>query len=187
VTVTQLPPGNFVQLPARQLTLDDVTYLRTYDELHRFELVEGNLLVMPLPDAGHTAIVDRVAAWLGSRGADERVRTAAALRTAPLSGRTPDVLVLWRPATASTDWITPAETALVVEVVSATSETLDRAVKPPEYARAGIAHYWRIERDGPSTVHLYRLGIDEHGAPAYIGHRAILLEDLLSGPPPDLA
>ncbi|HKE66410.1 MAG TPA: Uma2 family endonuclease, partial [Micromonosporaceae bacterium] len=161
MTVTQLPPGNFVQLPARPLTLDDVTYLRTNDELHRFELVEGNLLVMPLPDAGHTAIADRVAAWLAGCGYHDRVRTAAALRTAERSGRTPDVLVLRRPATAAADWITSAETALVVEVVSATSETLDRTVKPAEYARAGITHYWRVERDGPSTVHLYRLGIDE--------------------------
>jgi len=42
------------------------------------------------------------------------------------------------------------------------------------------------ERDGPATVHLYRLGLDERGEPAYIGHRAILLDELLDAEPPAL-
>jgi hypothetical protein len=34
-------------LPARPLTLDDVTRFAERDNTHRFELTEGNLVVMP--------------------------------------------------------------------------------------------------------------------------------------------
>lgn len=36
-----------VDLPPRPLTLDDVTRLAEADSSHRFELSEGNLIVMP--------------------------------------------------------------------------------------------------------------------------------------------
>ncbi len=76
---------------------------------------------------------------------------------------------------------------LVVEVVSQSSEKLDRVVKPIDYAGARIRRYWRIERDGEPTVHMYRLGTDERGEPAYLDLQIVALDKLLAGEPPDLS
>jgi hypothetical protein len=69
------------------------------------------------------------------------------------------------------------------------SERIDRETKPGEYARAGIARFWRVERgdNAEATVHQFRLGNDERGEPTYLGHRALLLEDMLTSKPPELS
>ena len=41
---------------------------------------------------------------------------------------------------------------MVVEIVSPGSVAADRAIKPRLYAEAGIAHYVRIERAGPTAI-----------------------------------
>lgn len=55
--------------------------------------------------------------------------------------------------------VPPSEVSLVVEVVSPNSKTMDRIVKPPIYAEAGIAAYWRVETDpGSLTAYVLRDG-----------------------------
>jgi Uma2 family endonuclease len=181
-----------VRLPHRPLTLADVARLADADESHRYELADGNLLVRSPDDVGHTAIVVRVGTWLADHGYSGVLAQAGVLIAEPSSGegpstgRTADLVVLPAGTAPDTRWIDPAEVDLVVEVVAPGSETLDRTVKPTEYARAGVPQFWRIERDGPPTAHLYRLGVSAQGEPAYVGHRAILLEDLLAHRPPPL-
>src|ERR1044072_8348809 len=46
---------------------------------------------------------------------------------------------------------------LAVEIVSPTSQSMDRITKPALYARAGIPYYWRIETDGGITVHAHKI------------------------------
>ncbi|WP_020579843.1 Uma2 family endonuclease [Actinopolymorpha alba] len=175
-----------VHLPGRALTLDDVAELAAADELHRYELDEGNLLVMPPADAEHAAIITGLLVWLVTNGHDRnRVLSTPGVKISERSsGRSPD-LVLLRRSVGRTVWIDPIDVALVVEIVSEGSKKLDRMVKPSEYAQVGIAHYWRVEGgEGLSpTVHMYTLGAGEDGEPAYIGHRAVLLDELLAGRP----
>ena len=45
-----------------------------------------------------------------------------------------------------------AEVAVVVEVVSPTSERTDYRVKSDEYADAGIPHYWIIDMSEPISL-----------------------------------
>lgn len=182
-------PAMSVQLPARPLTLDDVAVLAAADDVHRYELDEGNLLVMPPGDMEHAVLVTRLVVWFVTAGyPPDRVASAPGLRIAGRSaGRSPDLMILRRPVPGSTVWVDPGEVELVVEVMSPGSETLDRKIKPIDYARARVPHFWRVERDnGAVTVHLFRLGTDERGDPAYYGHRAELLDDLLAAPPPPL-
>jgi Uma2 family endonuclease len=176
-----------VKLPGRPLDLDDVAELAAADDLHRYELDEGNLVVMPPADAEHAALIIRIGSWLFTHGHDDRVLATPGVQIREkLSGRSPDLIVLARPI-ANTVWIDPGDVLLVVEIVSKGSERVDRETKPGEYARAGISHFWRIERhDGGHTAHLYRLGVDERGEPTYVGHDAVLLVDLLKGAPPKL-
>lgn len=47
---------------------------------------------------------------------------------------------------------------LAVAAVSLDSEERDRETKPGKYAKAGILHYWRIERrDADAVVYAYEL------------------------------
>ncbi len=188
MTAVHPGPPMLVQLPARPLNLDDVTALAAADDLHRYELDEGTLLVMPPADTEHAAIVTRMLVWLVSHGYDaERVLASPGVQIKEQSGgRSPALIVLARPIPA-TVWVDPGDVLLVVEIVSKGSERLDRETKPAEYARAGITHFWRIERHGEGpTAHLYRVGLDERGEPAYVGHDAMLLVDLLREAPPKL-
>lgn len=177
-----------VVLPGRALTLEDVAQLAAADELHRYELDEGNLLIMAPADAEHAARVTRLVVWLVNGGyAADRVLAAPGVKIREQSsGRGPDIVLLRRPVPGNTVWIDPDAIELVVEVVSDSSKKLDRLIKPGEYARVGIPHFWRVEREGrPPTVHTYTLGTGEQGEPAYLGHRAVLLDELLSTQPPE--
>ncbi len=49
---------------------------------------------------------------------------------------------------------------LVAEVVSPGSETTDRIVKVDQYAKAGIAFYWRIEQAATGVPLVYTYVLD---------------------------
>jgi hypothetical protein len=90
------------------------------------------------------------------------------------------------PRTGRTVWIDPVDVLLIIEIVSPGSTELDRYLKPVEYAQAGVRHFWRVERDGPATVHMFGLGVGSDGAPVYVARGAVLLEDLLVNAVPAL-
>ncbi len=49
---------------------------------------------------------------------------------------------------------------MVVEVVSPGSETTDRVVKVDQYAKAGIAFYWRVEQAATGVPLIYTYVLD---------------------------
>jgi Uma2 family endonuclease len=168
-------------LPARPLTLDDVTRLAEADTRHRFELSEGNLVVMPPGTWRHQEISGLLFTWLLTHGYRGRVNVAPGVRTASddLNGRIPDVVVTTGPVPDDTVWLAPESVALAIEIVSKGSERMDRWLKPVEYAEAGIVQFWRVEPD--DTVVQFRLD-----GSRYVEYRSIALNDLLAGDAPDL-
>jgi len=54
----------------------------------------------------------------------------------------------------------PEHVLLVAEVVSPGSETTDRIVKVDQYAKAGIAFYWRIEQAATGVPLVYTYVLD---------------------------
>ncbi|WP_324604271.1 Uma2 family endonuclease [Streptomyces sp. NRRL F-5126] len=76
----------------------------------------------------------------------------------------PDVCVLRAAAEEGglAEWArcTPEDVSLAVEVVSPDSESRDRETRPVKYARAGIPHFWLVEKAGSDhhpVVHVYVL------------------------------
>jgi Uma2 family endonuclease len=66
----------------------------------------------------------------------------------------PDLLVAEQEAVLQdrSGILDPDAIRLVVEIVSPASATVDRLTKPALYARAGIAHLWRVELEEGSAV-----------------------------------
>jgi Uma2 family endonuclease len=57
----------------------------------------------------------------------------------------------------------PRDVLLAVEVMSPSSVTDDRLTKPAQYARAGIPHYWRLERHDEPVLLAYELAGEVEG------------------------
>lgn len=138
-----------VPLPVRLLTLDDVTRLGEGDDIHRYELVDGNLIIVPRANVRHQLSTARLIAWLSSHGYADQVIPTPGLRTAAnnLNGRVPDLVVTTEPVDGETVWLAPEVVRLAIEIVSQGSERTDRWFKPLEYARVGIPLFWRIDPD----------------------------------------
>jgi Uma2 family endonuclease len=66
-------------------------------------------------------------------------------------------------------WV-PDELAVVIEVVSESSEEDDRFDKPRWYAHAGIGEYWRVEQGehGEAVIFQHQLARTADGTAAYV-------------------
>lgn len=140
-------------------TADDLE--RLPDELRHVELVEGALRVSPPATNPHNIAGTALAARLIVAVDQEWVVSApGSVRLDGRNVREPDVLVLRRSGSRAKN-ADPSDALLAVEVMSPSSVTEDRLVKPAYYARAGIPHYWRLELDEPVLV-TYALADDAY-------------------------
>src|ERR1022692_3371067 len=139
-------------------TADDVEALPDAGDHARFEVYEGGVLVVsPAPGVGHR----RASYWLHralaqaaiAAGADAEVLEAVNVTLPGGKLVVPDVVVVAAEAVDETTTRLPCEAVLaVVEVVSASTMAIDRAVKPVRYAEAGIPVYWRGELQGTPKI-----------------------------------
>ncbi len=151
------------------LTLPDLDRAWTFedwpdlpDDGHRYEIVDGNLLVTPPPTQLHQ---------LAASGLRDQLFLAAppgwrAVTELPLPlgddhVRVPDVVVhrwpLRAPAPDPRNPVTVADVGLVVEVVSPRSRRTDRFAKPGEYADAGVPLFWRLETEPQPVLQAFAL------------------------------
>ena len=144
----------------------------------RRELVDGVVQVMATPTPWHQdikiALVNALRRLVPGR---LRVTSEIEVRLAELVRRNPDVLVVEAAGfSRRVAHLLPAQVVLAVEVVSPGSESMDRLVKPDQYARAGIAHYWRIESSPELVVHTFRLdGGSEYVQTGIFGESAVVM------------
>jgi len=131
------------ELP-REWTLDDLALLP--DDGHRYEIVDGGLYVSPPPTSSHQVCAGRLDRVL-DRAAPPEIEVLQGVGVD--LGKTvfiPDIsVVLAEVASRDVPKFKPAEVLLVVEIVSPSSVSMDRLLKPARYAGAGIPSYWRIE------------------------------------------
>ena len=135
------------------------------DDGLRYELLEGALIVNPPPSGRHQLVSFRLTKLLDARlPVGSAAVEAVGVRIPDGSAVVPDVVVAELDALMGATFgvIDPSAVSLVVEIVSPSSQSMDRITKPALYARAGIRAYWRVElTDGP-TVHAYRLSGDTY-------------------------
>jgi len=137
-------------LPRRPLTVADLDTMP--DDGHRYELINGTLIVTPAPSVRHQIVCGELFALL-------RASCPPHLRvlTAPLdvvlgesTGVQPDLLVARRQDFTATNL--PAAPLLAVEVLSPSTQLVDLNLKKAAYEQAGVASYWVVD---PSEPRLY--------------------------------
>ncbi|WP_181700520.1 Uma2 family endonuclease [Nocardia sp. GTS18] len=125
------------------------------------EIVDGMVVVSPSASKRHNRLARVLANALDAAAGDDWNADTdfdVRLQDVPLTNRRPDVVV-YRAETIDVNPTRPEHVLLVVEVVSPGSETTDRVVKVDQYAKAGIAFYWRIEQaaNGIPLIYTYIL------------------------------
>jgi Uma2 family endonuclease len=177
--------------------------LFTVDEFHRMgeagvfqdddrvELLEGEIITMTPIGPRHASCVRRLIATLAPLvGADAILDVQNPLPLAAQTEPQPDVVLLkprsdyYRDAHPG-----PSEVLLVIEVADSSADH-DRAVKVPQYARAGIAELWVVNLP-ERLIEVYRQPAAgeyaEHVAVGPgrtlrlpgLGHRQIVVDDVL--------
>ena len=143
--------------PAGGWTTDDLDALP--EDGVRRELLDGVLLVSPSPSNIHQKIAMRLAVALeASCPAQFDVTPGVEVRIDARRSFIPDVLVTTvEAARRGPRLFAPHEVILAVEIVSPTSQAMDRITKPALYAAAGIPYYWRIEIDDGISVDTFKI------------------------------
>ena len=143
-TVTALPQS-------RPLTRDDLDALP--DDGHRYELLDGSLVVTPAPSWQHQRVVTRLWQVLSTCAPDPDTEVFVAPLDVVLADDTvlqPDVLAARRADLGRRDL--EAVPLLAVEVLSPSTRRIDLALKKVRYEAARCPAYWVVDPDEPSVT-----------------------------------
>jgi Uma2 family endonuclease len=121
----------------------------------RVELIEGEIIDMPMPRPPHAEVATRLLeTLLLTVHGTATVRGQQALRLDEFSEPGPDVVLVKRRSDGyARAHPTPPDVLLVVEV-SQSSLRFDRERKLPLYARCGIPEYWIVDVVKP-VLHIF--------------------------------
>jgi Uma2 family endonuclease len=140
---------DYLSFPDRQVwTIDDLFVIP--DDGHRYEIFDGSLIMSAAATSAHQVAGNRLVRIL-ERSAPHGIAAATEIaidlgKHAPV----PDVVVgpgsvIWD---LDTRHLLPEQVMLAVEVVSPSSMSRDRVLKPAVYAQAGIPAYWLVDLHG---------------------------------------
>ena len=137
-------------LPRRPLTVDDLDAMP--DDGHRYEIIDGTLIVSPGPELRHQAVQSELLKLLFASCPDD-LFVLAAPTDVVLADDTvvqPDALVVRR-----SDLVGRKLTAtplLVVEILSPSTRLIDLNLKKARYERAGVPSYWVVDPGPPPQL-----------------------------------
>lgn len=143
VDVTLLPRS-------RPLTREDLEALP--DDGHRYELIDGALIVTPAPSTRHQRVVGNLYLALRAGCPDDLEVFFAPFEVAlgPDTVVQPDLLVTRRDQLTARGL--PVAPLLAVEVLSPSTRHIDLSLKRARYEAAACASYWVIDPDAPSLT-----------------------------------
>jgi Uma2 family endonuclease len=161
----------------------DVEDLLTLPEGYRYELREGNLVIMTPSTFWHKAMAGRLFLLLHAAGLNV-FQDPGVLGDRPRDNRLPDlgVVDVVPPGMATYSNLPGSAYDLVVEIVSENSLNGEYTDKMDWYARRGIPEYWIVDQtpdraDADALVQIHRLKSSD-GQQAYVWERSLLLSDL---------
>jgi len=165
--MTTLPFGR----PLTRADLADVP-----DDGHRYELIDGVLIVSPAPRYAHQDVVGHLYLLL-VKHCPRELKVLLAPFAVALADDTeiqPDLLVA--PREQFTDKELPGPPLLAVEVLSPSTSRVDLLLKRDRFQAAGVPSYWLVDPDEPSiTVLELRDGVYEEVAHA-VGDEACVVD-----------
>ncbi len=134
------------------LTVADFEAVRDVDDGHRYELIDGTLLVTPAAGTAHQRAVARLYAQLeGTATPGHEVFVAPYdVRLGPDTVLQPDVLVA-ATATIEEDGVR-GRPVLAVEVLSPSTRSMDLGGKRHRYEAAGVPAYWVVDPAVPELL-----------------------------------
>ncbi|MFT4259323.1 Uma2 family endonuclease [Microbacterium sp.] len=134
----------------RELTRADLE--AAPDDGHRYELIDGVLIVTPAPRFRHQHIAAGLVTALHAALPKELVLLFAPFDVVLAENTVlqPDLLVA--PRDAFTDADLPTAPLLAIEVLSPSTRGIDLLLKKDRLERAGGPHYWFVDPDGPTIV-----------------------------------
>jgi Uma2 family endonuclease len=141
--VTTLPQS-------RPLTRADLETMP--DDGHRYELIDGVLLVTPSPVHLHQRAVVRLIALLPQRCPSELEVLTAPFNVARADDTVmqPDVLVARKSDITRRDL--PTAPLLAIEILSRSTRLFDLNTKKARFEVAGCPSYWAVDPDEPSLT-----------------------------------
>lgn len=149
----------------RSLTRDDLDQMP--DDGHRYELIDGLLIVSPAPRLVHQVAIGNIHLALREHCPSDLQVLFAPLDVV-LSDDTvlqPDLLVARR--ADFTDRDLPIAPMLAIEVLSPSTRAYDLSLKKDRLQRAGCPHYWVVDTELPAiTAWTLRDGSYVEGATA---------------------
>lgn len=142
-SVTTLPGG-------KALTRADLDAMP--DDGHRYELVDGSLVVTPAPSLNHQRVVGSLYYLLrgGCPGDMEVLLAPFDVALAESTVMQPDLLVARRADLTQRDL--PTAPVLVIEVLSASTRHIDLGLKRSRFEAAGCPSYWVLDPAVPSLL-----------------------------------
>jgi Uma2 family endonuclease len=148
------------QPPVGGWTVNDLEALPE-DGIRR-ELLDGVLHVVPSPTDIHGTLSGLLfAALYASCPLEHHVTQGVSIQLSRHRSFIPDVLVATdEAARRGGPCYQPDEVVLAVEIVSPSTQSMDRITKPALYAGAGIPHYWRVETKDGLVVHTYKIDFE---------------------------
>lgn len=146
----------------------------TPEDGNRYEVIDGDLHVLPPPSFSHQLAVTRLSSrlehYVGAHGLGYVLVAPFGVVLDPASGVEPDVVYISRERSGIiSDRGAEGAPDLVVEVLSPGSSAADRGVKMRRYAAGGVPHYWIVD-PGARTLEAYQLG--EAGYELVVAHGA---------------
>jgi Uma2 family endonuclease len=132
----------------RRYTADDLDEMP--DDGNRYEVIDGVLFVTPAPALPHQlAQMELITCMLSYAIALDLQLLAAptAVRASRVTEVEPDLLALPRSAVPhdGTRYLSPSSLLLAVEILSPSTELLDRNEKRRTYLEHGVAEYWIVD------------------------------------------
>jgi Uma2 family endonuclease len=128
----------------REFTIEDLD--RMPDDGHRYELLDGSLIVSPAPGLPHQRVAVMLIVLLELACPDDLVVFPNVnVRFAPLSALEPDAVVARPPGVSGPRLVDPP--LLVAEILSPDSALRDLNLKKAAYERFGVPSYWVIDPD----------------------------------------